>query len=59
MVPMHVSFDTETLDDATFSVQKIVDYYKATTCSFQSANIAALLYDIYFGMVISSLLVIK
>ncbi len=80
MVPMHVSFDAETLDDAAFSVQKIVDYYKetgklpktsgstpedfiikfdevhekypeaqilylaysaVTTCSFQSANIAA------------------
>lgn len=80
MVPMHVSFDTETMDDATFPVQKIVDFYKetgklpktsgstpedfikkfdeihekypeaqilylaysaVTTCSFQSANIAA------------------
>ena len=80
IVPMHVSFDTETLDDATFPVQKIVDFYKetgklpktsgstpedfiikfdeihekhpdaqilylaysaVTTCSFQSANIAA------------------
>ena len=30
MVPMHVSFDNETLDDATFPVQKIVDYYKET-----------------------------
>jgi len=80
MVPMHVSFDTETMDDASFPAQKIVDFYKetgklpktsgstpedfitkfdeihekypdaqilylaysaATTCSFQSANIAA------------------
>lgn len=80
MVPMHVSFDTETMDDATFPAQKIVDFYKetgklpktsgstpedfirkfdeihekypeahvlylaysaVTTCSFQSANIAA------------------
>ena len=30
MVPMHVSFDNETLDDAAFPVQKIVDYYKET-----------------------------
>lgn len=30
MVPMHVSFDEETLDDTTFPVQKIVDYYKET-----------------------------
>ncbi len=30
IVPMHVSFDTETLDDATFPVQKIVDFYKET-----------------------------
>lgn len=30
IVPMHVSFDNETLDDATFSVEKIVDYYKST-----------------------------
>lgn len=30
MIPMHVSFDTETLDDATFPVQKIIDYYKET-----------------------------
>ena len=30
MVPMHVSFDTETLDDGTFPVEKIVDYYKTT-----------------------------
>lgn len=80
IVPMHVSFDTETLDDTTFPVQKIVDFYKetgklpktsgstpedfltkfdevhekypdshilylaysaVTTCSYQSANIAA------------------
>ena len=80
MVPMHVSFDTETMDDASFPAQRIVDFYKetgklpktsgstpedfivkfdeihekypdaqilylaysaATTCSFQSANIAA------------------
>lgn len=80
IVPMHVSFDTETMDDATFPSQKIVDFYRetgklpktsgstpedfikkfdeihekypeaqilylaysaATTCSFQSANIAA------------------
>ena len=31
MVPMHVSFDTETLDDTTFPAQKIVDYYKETS----------------------------
>lgn len=30
LVPMHVSFDDETLDDGTFSVQKIVDYYRST-----------------------------
>lgn len=30
IVPMHVSFDNETLDDATFPVEKIVDYYKST-----------------------------
>ncbi|MBQ8878798.1 MAG: DegV family EDD domain-containing protein [Lachnospiraceae bacterium] len=30
MVPMHVSFDSETLDDAAFPVQKIVEYYKET-----------------------------
>ena len=30
MVPMHVSFDNETLDDAAFPVLKIVDYYKET-----------------------------
>ncbi|MBP3543961.1 MAG: DegV family EDD domain-containing protein [Lachnospiraceae bacterium] len=30
MVPMHVSFDNETLDDGTFSPEKICDYYKTT-----------------------------
>lgn len=30
LVPMHVSFDTETLDDGSFPVQKIVDYYHET-----------------------------
>ena len=30
MVPMHVSFDTETVDDATFPAEKIVDFYKTT-----------------------------
>jgi len=30
MVPMHVSFDTETFDDGAFPVEKIVDYYKET-----------------------------
>ena len=30
IVPMHVSFDTETLDDATFPSQKIVDFYRET-----------------------------
>ena len=30
IVPMHVSFDNETLDDGTFPVEKIVDYYKTT-----------------------------
>lgn len=30
MVPMHVSFDTTTLDDGSFPVQKIVDYYRET-----------------------------
>lgn len=30
VVPMHVSFDTETFDDGSFPVQKIVDYYKET-----------------------------
>lgn len=80
MVPMHVSFDDETLDDGAFSPEKICDYYRttgrlpktsgsmpedftrvfdeihakwpeaqilylaysaATTCSYQSASIAA------------------
>lgn len=30
MVSMHVSFDNETLDDGSFSPEKIIDYYKAT-----------------------------
>ncbi len=30
IVPMHVSFDTETVDDGTFPVENIVDYYKTT-----------------------------
>ena len=30
LVPMHVSFDTETLDDGAFPVQKICDYYHET-----------------------------
>ena len=30
MIPMHVSFDTETLDDGTFPAEKIVEYYKTT-----------------------------
>lgn len=30
IVPMHVSFDTDTYDDGAFSVEKIVDYYKET-----------------------------
>ena len=30
MVPMHVSFDNETLDDGSFSPEKICDYYKTT-----------------------------
>ena len=30
IVPMHVSFDTDTIDDGAFPVQKIVDYYKTT-----------------------------
>ena len=30
IVPMHVNFDDETLDDGTFQVQKIVDYYRST-----------------------------
>lgn len=30
IVPMHVNFDNETLDDGSFPVQKIVDYYRST-----------------------------
>ena len=30
IVPMHVSFDTDTLDDGAFPVEKIVDYYQTT-----------------------------
>lgn len=30
VVPMHVTFDTETLDDGSFPVEKIVDYYQST-----------------------------
>lgn len=30
MVPMHVSFDTETVDDGTFPAEQIVEYYKTT-----------------------------
>ncbi len=30
MVPMHVSFDSETIDDATFPAEKIVEFYKTT-----------------------------
>ncbi len=30
LAPMHVSFDTETLDDGSFPVQKICDYYHDT-----------------------------
>lgn len=30
IVPMHVSFDNETLDDGAFPVQKICDYYQKT-----------------------------
>lgn len=30
IVPMHVSFDTEILDDGAFPVEKIVDYYHTT-----------------------------
>lgn len=30
LVPMHVSFDSETLDDGSFPVQKICDYYQDT-----------------------------
>lgn len=30
VVPMHVAFDTETLDDGSFPPEKIVDFYKST-----------------------------
>ena len=30
LVPMHVAFDSETLDDGSFPVQKICDYYRDT-----------------------------
>lgn len=30
IVPMHVNFDDKTLDDGTFSVHKILDYYHST-----------------------------
>ena len=30
IVPMHVSFDTETLDDGAFPVEKIVEFYQTT-----------------------------
>lgn len=30
LVPMHVSFDSETLDDGSFPVKKICDYYHST-----------------------------
>ena len=30
IVPMHVSFDTDTLDDGTFPAEKIVEFYKTT-----------------------------
>lgn len=30
MVPMHVAFDTDTLDDGSFPVEKIVDFYRST-----------------------------
>ena len=30
MVPMHVAFDAETLDDGTFPADRIVEYYKST-----------------------------
>lgn len=30
IVPMHVSFDNETMDDGTFPVEKIVEYYQTT-----------------------------
>ena len=28
LVPMHVTFDNHTMDDGSFPVQKICDYYK-------------------------------
>ena len=30
IVPMHVSFDHETMEDGAFPVEKIVDYYEET-----------------------------
>lgn len=30
IVPMHVSFDTETFNDASFPVEKIIDYHRTT-----------------------------
>ncbi|MBQ5754813.1 MAG: DegV family protein, partial [Oscillospiraceae bacterium] len=30
VVPMHVTFDTKTMDDGSFSPQKIVDFYHTT-----------------------------
>ncbi len=30
VVPMHVAFDTETLDDGSFPPERIVDFYKST-----------------------------
>ena len=30
LVPMHVSFDTETLDDGAFPAEQIIDYYTTT-----------------------------
>ena len=30
LVPMHVTFDNHTMDDGSFPVQKICDYYKET-----------------------------
>ena len=30
LVPMHVTFDSHTMDDGSFPVQKICDYYKET-----------------------------
>ena len=30
IVPMHVAFDGQTLDDGAFPVQKICDYYQQT-----------------------------